>query len=211
MLAHEVLLGRLILGLRRAPQRVVQQVHDVGESVPEDAAERAEGVHPRPAQLLEGQELVAGDAPRGLLHRPCTDEAEDHADTLAARLDGLKAPQVHGDGLGVGTRLAKVLLDCSLGRREAPRHGCTVGDPVGVKGMDIPPGRQHAGSITQQISAGCWQDVLAVECAQKAVQLLAVAEQEAADRGGLLHHVRGAARRAGAQHLLVARAGAEQL
>jgi hypothetical protein len=53
---------------------------------PEDAAHVAEAVHTRSApQCLQGQQLIAGNAPSALLHRHSTNHVQHHAHTLTLR------------------------------------------------------------------------------------------------------------------------------
>lgn len=80
-----------------------------------------EDVDPWPAELLKWDELILDHAASGLLDGPSPHEGQQDGDTLAARLDGLEAPEHHGYGLGVGApRAGEVLLDDLAGCLLAP-------------------------------------------------------------------------------------------
>mmetsp|Transcript_57768 Transcript_57768/g.126753 ORF Transcript_57768/g.126753 Transcript_57768/m.126753 type:complete len:216 (+) Transcript_57768:998-1645(+) len=187
MLPNEVLLRRLIRSLRRSPQSVVQELHDVGEGVPEDPAEGAERVYTGPAKLLQRKELIADHTARGLFHGAGPNEAEDHAHALAASLDRLQAPEVHRNGLGVRAHILKVLRNGRLSCSKTPGHGRLARDAVGVERMNVTAGGQDAGAITQKVPTRSGQDVFAIESAQESTELLPILPEEATDLDRFVH------------------------
>mmetsp|Transcript_19938 Transcript_19938/g.52037 ORF Transcript_19938/g.52037 Transcript_19938/m.52037 type:complete len:487 (-) Transcript_19938:796-2256(-) len=69
---------------------------------------------------------------------------------------------------------------CPALQRGGARHA------VGVQRVDVAPGGEHAAAVAQQVAASLWRNVLAVEGAERAAQLLRVERQQLPD----LHRLR---------------------
>ena len=109
-------------------------------SAPEDARHVAEHVDARPPELLQRHELKPCNPPRPLLHRPRTNEPRRERHALPLGLDGVEAPEVHGDGLWVRAAVGGAV------RREdggaggvAAGLGRGAGHAVRVERVDVAP------------------------------------------------------------------------
>jgi len=80
---------RGVVHARGTLKAVVEQVDDVGKRVAEDAAHVAQNIDAGTTELFQRNELKPRDATRGLGHNARTQQTEDNADGLSARLDGI--------------------------------------------------------------------------------------------------------------------------
>ena len=111
---------------------------------------------------LQGPQVVAHDPPGALLHRFGPHQLQQDRQGFAAGLDGIEAPEHHRHGFGPGAAvLGPVLLQDPQGDGAAPGHRPRRGHPVGIQGVDVAAGGQHAGAVAQQVAAGGGGDVLA--------------------------------------------------
>lgn len=94
------------LSARRCLEEVVQEIHDVGKTVPEDAGQGRQDIYPRPVEFLQRHKLVLHNTTSAFLHRPCPDQGERDSNALPTRLDRIQAPHHHLCGAAVHNRLA---------------------------------------------------------------------------------------------------------
>ena len=146
--------------------RVVEQVDQVREGVAEEARDADRDVDPRPAELLERDQLEAGDPPRlRVPDGPHAEQGEDLAGVVARRPHRRRAPDDDADASpGTSPRGAS--------SASASRVPVLVREVAGqrarVDGVDVAAGRQHVEPPARRRARGARGDVAAVRARRPA-------------------------------------------
>ena len=151
MLAHEVQMQRLV-GAGGQERGLGQQLDLQRQQVAEDARQRDDHVDARPAQLLQRQQLGAGQATVAVEARLGADEGQRLRDRRAFGLQVVGAPQHQRDAFREGMAVGVVALQQPFGLARAVLHRIGAGDAEGVETVQVAAGGQD-GRRAQQVAA----------------------------------------------------------
>src|SRR4051794_3425320 len=117
--------------MRNAGECLVEQMHEVRESIAEKAADAHGDIHARSAKLREGHYLEAPhSATLHLPDRPHAEQVQDLRHVFAVRAHSGGAPDDDAHGLGVTTLLGEILVEQGLAELLADFPGGWRGDGV---------------------------------------------------------------------------------
>jgi hypothetical protein len=174
MLAHEVCARRLV-GAGGQEGGLGQQLDLQRQQVAEDARQRDDHVDARPAQLLQRDQLGAGQAAVAVEARLGAHQRQRLGDRRAFGLQVVGAPQHEGDRLGERVAVGHVAASRRWpgARRPAPRRRWGCGRGRSRAGCARSAGWPGA----QQVAAGRRAHVAAVQRVQDAGDLVVLGQQ----------------------------------
>ena len=163
--------------------RLVDQGHDVGKGVAEEAGDPDRDIHPGPTKLGERDQLDPLQPPAlGNPDRPDAHQVENLGDVVAVRPhrrgppdDDPHAPRVRP------VVVLLILLDQPIPRLNADPPGGLGGDGVDVDAVEVPPRGKDAGHPPGRCPAGTGGDEAAGEAAEGVGQFVGRAVESGDD------------------------------
>ncbi len=144
MLAHKIHF-RGFVGAGGGKRGLGEQLDLQRHQVAEDARQSHNDVDPRPTQLLQRDQLGAGQTTVTVKARGRAQQSEDLPDRRALGLEVVGAPEHNGDGLGQRIAVGHVAVEDALRLLRTVLERVSAGDAEGVEAVDVAPGRQNLG------------------------------------------------------------------
>ncbi len=172
MLARVVLAERLVQRDHRLAG-LVEQRDQVREGVAEEAADPADHVDARAAQLGQRDDLDAQHAPvLGLPARAHAQQRQHLGDIVAGRAHGAGAPDADAHAGGVLAGLALVAVDQVVGQALPNLPGRHARQRARVDRVEVAAGRRHMGHAARWSAARPSRDMPAVQRVQQVRDLV---------------------------------------
>ena len=147
---------------------LVEQVNQVGKSVPEKAADADGYINARPAQFVQGDDLNAGDpAAFGLPHRADAEQIHNLGNIVAVGTHRGSSPNHDAHHFGISALLLQILIEESVAQILAYGPRRRRGQGFGVDGVEVAAGGQHISHPPGGGAAGAGRDKAAIQPPQQ--------------------------------------------